>query len=192
MSDTTQKAPDTRTEGQKILAGLAAVHKQNIILSQQIADLQAAINAKPAASSPAPAGGRKFGDPVPTMALIGKIGDKGTKSTERACMFGISTEHGFVSVMAFGHRKEEAEKARLMPGDEVEICGEEPKWEEYPVGSGKGGFKTIFHGVKIIKRAPAPEPLPQDSYADFSQSADYSATGFAVPGTSAASEDCPF
>jgi hypothetical protein len=182
--------PQKATTGADIIAAIKWCHsraeERHKEMMTALAEMKAA---KPAASS-APAGGKKYGDPVPTMALLGKIGDKGTKSTEKACMFGISTEHGFVSVMAFGHRKEEAEKALLMPGDEVEIIGEEPKWEEYPVGSGKGGFKTIFHGVKIIKRAPAPEP--QDSYQDFSQSENYSATGHAIPGTSAADDAIPF
>lgn len=188
MSDTPQKP----TTGADIIAAIKWCHEDNRRMHAELMTAIAELKTVKPVQAAAPAGGRKFGDPIPTMALLGKIGDKGTKSTEKACMFSLSTAHGFVSVMAFGHRKEEAEKARLMPGDEVEIIGEEPKWEEYPVGSGKGGFKTIFHGVKIIKRAPAPEPPPEDSYQDFSQSANYSATGFAVPGTAAASEDCPF
>ena len=178
------------TTGADIIAAIKWCHEDNrrmhAELMTAIAELKAVKPAQAAAS------GKNFDDPVETRTYRGIVVKDGVKISEKQARVKLDINGKFLAMINRGHRREEIRNLNLCEGDEVEFTAEaaqEKDWE-FNGKSGKN-WESIAHGCKVLKKAERPQH--QDTYADFgAPRADYSATGFAVPGTSAASDDIPF
>lgn len=189
MSDTPQKA----TTGADIIAAIKWCHSRAEERHQEMMTALAEMKAaKPAASSPAPAGGRKFSDPPETETIRGYVVKDGVKISDKQARVKIDVNGNYLAVINRGHRREEIRALELCEGDLVEFIAETPQEKEWAFEGKKGkNWEAIAHGCKVLKKVE--QPKHQDSYADFgAPRAEYSATGHAIPGTSADDTEIPF
>ena len=187
MSETT---PQKATTGADIIAAIKWCHNVDTERHKEVMEAIAAL--KTVKSAQAAASGKNFDDPVETRTYRGIVVKDGVKISEKQARVKLDINGKFLAMINRGHRREEIRNLNLCEGDEVEFTAEaaqEKDWE-FNGKSGKN-WESIAHGCKVLKKAERPQH--QDTYADFgAPRADYSATGYAVPGTAAASEDCPF
>ena len=178
------------TTGADIIAAIKWCHSR---AEDRHAELMAAIaELKTVKPAQAAASGKNFDDPVETRTYRGIVVKDGVKISEKQARVKLEVNGKLLAMINRGHRREEIRNLNLCDGDEVEFMAEaaqEKDWE-YNGKSGKN-WESIAHGCKVLKKAERQQH--QDTYADFgAPRADYSATGYAIHGTTSADSDIPF
>ena len=184
--------PKKPTTGADIIAAIKWAVEDNRRMHK---DLLAAIAELKSAKPAQAASGKNFDDPVEMRTYRGFVVVKdGVKISEKQARVKLDINGKYLAMINRGHRREEIRNLGLCEGDEVEFTAEIAQEKEWEMEGRKGkNWEAIAHGCKVIKRAE--RPLHQDSYADFGaprDPANYSATGYAVPGTTADDTDIPF
>lgn len=184
--------PKKPTTGADIIAAIKWTHQR---AEERHKEVMAAIaelkSAKPAQAA---ASGKNFDDPVETRTYRGFVVKDGVKISEKQARVKLDINGKFLGMINRGHRREEIRNLGLFEGDEVEFTAEIAQEKEWAF-EGKTGknWEAIAHGCKVIKKVERPQH--HDAYADFGTARDpasYSATGHAIPGTTADDTDIPF